>query len=129
MQNYYPFNQNQINNPYKVQPNILPPQQVIQVNGKASVESIQIAPNSSVLLLDNTAPIVWLCVSDGVGRVTATPYDIFEHKDESEVAMNDIETRLSNIEKTLSEMRSGKYDKSNVTKPNTKTNDNKPKSN
>ena len=67
----YPFFNNQ--------QQILPQQQIIQVNGKASVDSIQLAPNSSILVLDTTAPIVWMCVSDGVGRVTSTPYDISVH--------------------------------------------------
>ena len=63
--------------------NILPPQQVIQVNGKASVDTIRLAPNSSVLVMDTSAPRVWLCVSDGVGRVSAVPYQILEEKEET----------------------------------------------
>lgn len=76
----------------------LPQQQVIQVNGKASVDTIQLAPNSSVLVMDTSAPIVWLCVSDGVGRVTATPYDITEHKDAPPVDMRKIEERVAALE-------------------------------
>ena len=38
--------------------NVLPPQQVIQVNGKASIDSIQLAPNSSLLAMDISAPLV-----------------------------------------------------------------------
>ena len=76
----------------------LPQQQVIQVNGKASVDTIQLAPNSSVLVMDTSAPIVWLCVSDGVGRVTSTPYDITEHKDAPPVDMRKIEERVAALE-------------------------------
>ena len=75
--------------------NVLPPQQIIQVNGKTSVDTIQLAPNSSLLAMDTTAPIVWMCVSDGIGNVTSTPYDIVIHKEAPQV---DIEQRLSNIE-------------------------------
>lgn len=73
-------------------------EQVTQVNGRASVEQIQLAPNSSKLVMDTTAPIVWLCVSDGVGRVTATPYDITEHKDAPPVDVAGIEQRLATVE-------------------------------
>lgn len=82
----------------------LPQQQIIQVNGKASVDTIQLAPNSSVLLMDTTAPIVWMCVSDGVGKVSATAYDITPHKDKPPIDVENIEQRISNIEKIVSEM-------------------------
>lgn len=97
---------------------ILPQQQILQVNGKASVDTIQLAPNSSILVMDNTAPIVWMCISDGVGKVTATPYDVFPHKDEPTVS---IEQRLTNIENTIAEMerRNEKpYDSKSKPKPN-----------
>ena len=90
----------------------LPQQQIIQVNGKASVDMMQLAPNSSVLAMDNTAPIVWMCVSDGVGKVTATPYDIMVHKEEPQPDMKSIEERLVAIESTIAEMER-RNDKSN----------------
>jgi len=82
----------------------LPQQQIIQVNGKASVDTIQLAPNSSVLLMDTTAPIVWMCVSDGVGKVNSVPYDITVHKDKPPIDVESIEQRISKVEKIISEM-------------------------
>ena len=82
----------------------LPQQQIIQVNGKASVDTIQLAPNSSVLLMDTTAHIVLMCLSDGVGKVSSTPYDITVHKDKPPIDVENIEQRISNIEKIISEM-------------------------
>ena len=101
------YNPYQYYNPYGVtQPNtnVLPPQQVIQVNGKASVDSIQLAPNSSVLVMDISAPMVWLCISDGVGKVTATGYDIKPHEDPPAVNTNDLEQRIKNIEDFILEL-------------------------
>ena len=53
MYNYY--------NPY-AQPTPTPyginRQEVVRVNGKNGAEAYQMAPNSSILLLDETAPIV-----------------------------------------------------------------------
>ena len=100
-------------NPYFHQ---LPQQQIIQVNGKASVDTIQLAPNSSVLVMDTSAPIVWMCVSDGVGRVTSTPYDISVHK---EVDKPDLEQRLMALETMVADMEGKINGKSNAnrTKP------------
>ena len=97
--------------------NVLPPQQIIQVNGKASVDTIQLAPNSSLLAMDTTAPIVWMCVSDGIGNVTSTPYDIVIHKETPQV---DVEQRLSNIENTLKQMEERLNEQSNVSKSKSK---------
>lgn len=95
-------------NPYQnyfaphIQPNMLPQQQVIQVNGKSSVDTIQLAPNSSVLVMDTSAPLVWLCVSDGVGKVTSTPYDITLHMDSPPLDISGIESRLAALERVVS---------------------------
>ena len=103
---------------------ILPAQQIIQVNGKASVDTIQLAPNSSILVMDTSAPIVWMCVSDGIGKVTATPYDITIHKDAPPIDVSTIEQRLSEVERTLTKME-GKLNeyKSNAGKSKSKSND------
>ena len=104
------FNPYQLNYGFYPNQNSLPQQQIIQVNGKASVDTMQLAPNSSLLAMDSTAPIVWMCVSDGIGKVTATPYDIAPHKDEPKPDISSIEQRLTAIESTLAEMEK-KHDK------------------
>lgn len=93
-------------------PNMLPAQQVIQVNGKSSVEALRMAPNSSVLVMDTTAPLVWLCTTDGIGSLTATPYEITPHK---EVRPEDVfEQRLAALEQRLMEVLNGKPDDGNA---------------
>ena len=82
--------------------NMLPAQQVIKVNGKQSIDTMQMAPNSSVLVMDTSAPVVWMCISDGVGRVTATPYDITPHKDTP--APDSVEARLAAVEAAIKRM-------------------------
>ena len=124
---------NPYQNPYGIYPqnsfpqnafpqNVLPQQQILQVNGKASVDTMQLAPNSSLLAMDTTAPIVWMCVSDGVGKVTATPYDIVVHKEIPPVDMNSVEQRVSNIEKIIAEMEERINVKSNVGRLKSKSN-------
>ena len=93
-------------NPYypQYQQPSIPQQQVLQANGKASIDAMRMPPNSSVLVMDTTAPIVWLCASDSLGNVTSTPYDIKAHRSESEAKNSDIEQRLSALENTVKEL-------------------------
>jgi hypothetical protein len=94
--------------PAQQQANVLPAQQVIQVAGRQSIDTLQMSPNSSVLIMDTSAPIVWLCVSDGLGKVTATAYDITVHQDTPpfDVAgfAGDVEKRLQALEKRFVEV-------------------------
>lgn len=85
-------------NPYQQQfsnfpqtQNMLPQQQILQSNGKPTFDAYKLAPNSSVLVVDSTAPIVWKCVADGLGNVTMEAFDITPHKDEPK--MNDAEVK------------------------------------
>ena len=79
--------------------NMLPQQQILQANGKESISQLRMYPNSSVLVADTTAPIIWKCVSDGIGNVTATAFDITPHKDEAQVEKETIMERLDRLEK------------------------------
>lgn len=85
--------------------NVLPQQQILQANGKTSIDALRMSPNSSVLIADQTKPIIWKCVSDSLGNVTATPFDISPHKDEAQVEkeqtvekLNEIVERLNRLE-------------------------------
>ena len=91
---------------YFQQPDFLPAQQVKTAAGRASIDKLRMAPDSSVLIMDTTAPIVWLCVSDGLGNVTSEPYDISPHKEEQ--PQSDLEKRLAAIEEQLMEVLNGK---------------------
>ena len=107
-------------NPYASN-NILPPQQILQANGKQSIDALRMCPNSSVLIADNTAPIVWRCVSDGLGNVTAEPFDIIPHKTQEQIEKDNLAMSIQNIEKRLSELE-GRYEQSTI-KQYTESND------
>ena len=94
----YPYQNNQY-----LQNLMLPQQQqeVVKVNGKNGVNAFQLAPNSSALLLDTTASIVWLVQTDGAGYKTSTPYDITPHIPEEEVQFKTLEERISKLEETI----------------------------
>lgn len=106
------YNPYQFQNPYPNYQNYFQNQpqqeQVTQVNGRASVEQIKLAPNSSKLVMDTSAPIVWLCVSDGVGRVTATPYDIVEHREAPQVDVSGMEARVTRLEQIIEGLERGR---------------------
>ena len=100
----------------------LPPQQILQANGKASIDAIRMSPNSSVLIADTTEPIVWKCVSDGLGNVTAEAFDISHHKTAEEVEkettsnlLNDINERMKRLEKNYESFINRNNESSNKT--------------
>lgn len=85
-------------------------QEIVHVNGENGARAYQLAPNSNILLLDDTAPIVWLCQTDGAGYKTVTPYTITPYQPEPVPDMKSLESRISKLE----EMLNAKSDSSNA---------------
>lgn len=73
-------------------------QQIIRVSGENGARAFQMAPNSSCLLLDETAPIIFACVTDGAGYKTVTPYTIEKYEPAPVPDLNDIMARLEKLE-------------------------------
>ena len=92
-------------------------QEVVRVNGKNGAEAFQLPPNSSILLLDETAPIVWLKITDGAGYPTITPYDINPHQTETvqqkEIDIKPLEQRISKLQEIVKDVQS-QFNESNV---------------
>lgn len=65
------YNGNMYNSPYLYN-TTLQRQEVIRVNGRNGAEAYQMAPNSSILLLDETAPIVWLKTTDATSILSTS---------------------------------------------------------
>ena len=76
----------------------LPQQQVTRVSGQNGAQAYALPPNSSALLLDDTAPIVWLKTTDGAGYPTLTPYDIIPHQTPAPVDASSLEARIKKLE-------------------------------
>lgn len=100
--NNYPYGaygvQNrQFDNPYMQR------QEIIRVNGKNGAEALNLAPNSSVLLLDENDPIVWLKVTDGAGYPSLTAYSIAPYKEKPPVDLNGLEARITKLEERINE--------------------------
>ena len=77
--------------------------EVIQVNGENGARSFVMAPNSSALLMDTTAPIIWLCQSDGAGYHTQTPFRIEQFKPDPPVDVHALQDRIARLEAKLNE--------------------------
>ena len=77
--------------------------EVVRVRGRNGAEMFPMAPNSSVVLMDETAPRIWLKVTDGAGYVTLTPYKILPDEEEHKVSLDDICARLEKLEEAIYE--------------------------
>ena len=73
-------------------------QSIVQVSGENGARAYQMMPNSSVILLDNSAPLIWVCVTDGAGYKTVTPYKIEQYVPPEPVDMQDVLARLERLE-------------------------------
>ena len=76
-------------------------QQIIKVNGENGARTYQMMPNSSVLLLDENNPIVWLAQTDGAGYKTVTPYTITPYTPPEAPDFNNISSRLKRLEEII----------------------------
>ena len=103
--NYYPtLYGNMFPNSYGNPQPLTPKMEIIKVSGKNGAEAFQLAPNSSVLLLDETSPIIWFKTTDGAGYPTITPYTITPYTEPTPT--NDLlilEHRITKIEERLNE--------------------------
>lgn len=109
----YDFNPYQQYNPYlnmyqnQAQPQMqqLPKQEVVKVNGEGGARAYPLGANSSILMLDETQPILWLKVTDGASYPTITPYMISPYKSpeatQKEELYASIENRLAKLEQKV----------------------------
>ena len=89
----------------------------MQTNGRPTFDAFKIAPNSSILIADTTAPIVWKCTTDGLGNVTSEAFDITPHKDEPQLDQGAVTTILSEMNERITKLEEN-YAKSNTRKSN-----------
>ena len=77
--------------------------EIIRVNGENGAQAFQMAPNSSALLLDETAPIVWFVQTDGAGYKTSKPFSISPYQPQPPVDINALEVRIKRLEAMIHE--------------------------
>ena len=102
-------------------------QEIIKVNGRNGAEAYQLMPNSSALLLDETAPIVWLVQTDGAGYKTLSAFDLTPHEEvNTNNVLKSLDERLTKIEELISRgMKHGNESNTRTTQQNSNTNSSK----
>lgn len=79
-------------------------QEIIKVNGEAGARAYQLPPNSSILLLDESQPLIWLKITDGAGYPTLTSYKIEPYTPETaQTKTNELEIRIKRLEDIINE--------------------------
>lgn len=79
----------------------LPRYEILRISGRRGGESLAMAPASSVLALDETAPLVWCIQTDSAGVKTLTPYSITLYAEPVPVSMDELSARLQRLEEML----------------------------
>lgn len=98
-------------------------QKIIRLNGRAGAETLQLAPNSETLALDENEPVLWVIQTDGAGYKTITPFDISPHVEKAQAEMQELNSRVAGIEQAITalaasmeELKNGKSNLRNVKK-------------
>lgn len=94
--------------PYQTQYNTLrqdfsPKQEIIRVNGENGAKAFNLPPNSSILLLDESQPIIWVKMTDGAGYPTIKAYNITPTETQSQTDVLNLEARIKKLEDIINE--------------------------
>ena len=121
MNNYFqnPFNtympyQNNFNNPFQQN---APHEEITRVNGREGANAYQMGANSSKLMLDETAPILWLAQTDGAGYKTLSAFDITPHQQPKQIDLSSIEKRIERLEQMYGQSSARQAEPETATKP------------
>ena len=82
-------------------PQPAPQMQVVRVKGRPGADAFAMGPNCSALLLDESGTLVWLCVTDGAGYKTISPYDITPHQAAQAPDIGSLEDRIKRLEEIV----------------------------
>lgn len=73
-------------------------QQIVKVNGVNGANAYPLLPNCSALLLDETAPRIFLKQTDGAGYPSITAYKLEPYVEEKQPDISEILTRIKKLE-------------------------------
>lgn len=76
-------------------------QQIIKVNGLNGAQAYNLMPNSSALLLDETAPRLFLKTTDGAGYPTIASYKLEPYVEEKQPDIGELVARIKRLEETI----------------------------
>lgn len=87
------------NNPY--QPQLR--QEIAKVSGENGAKAFQLPARSSILLLDENEPIIWLKQTDDAGYPSLTAYSITPYVPEQKPDTTNLEKRIERLEALINE--------------------------
>lgn len=92
-------------NQYSQQPQQMQKYELVHVKGQGGANTLvnQMAPNSGVIAMDDTAALVWLCQVDGAGCRTTQPFDISPHMEAPAVDVQSLEERIARLEAAIND--------------------------
>lgn len=102
---YYPT----VPNVFPTQSNVMPPEQIQYVNGRPSVESYQMGPNSSVILMDSERARFYVKKTDASGTSTIKAYDFTEADDDKPIEY----VTKAEFEKFKASVKGGRHESTN----------------
>ena len=99
--------------------NMLMPQHIPTVNGREGAEVYRLAPDSNVILLDQSGKLIWIVATDSAGYRNIHGYTITPYTPPEPPDFNMLMNRMSRME----EMLSGLVSANNIAgaKPNADT--------
>ena len=78
-----------------------PQQNIIKVHGLEGAQAFSMAPNSNVLLLDETNPIIYIKSTDGAGYPTVKAFTITPYQEKPQPDFQSLEARISKLEEMM----------------------------
>ena len=79
--------------------------QVITVSGHNGASAFEMAPNSSVFLMDESGSMVWLAKTDGAGYKSMMPFDLVPHQDAPAPDYSALDARITKLEEAMKNER------------------------
>ena len=113
-----PYNPYSFNSMY---PQTLPQQniisgQILQANGRESVNAVRMNPNSSAIICDSMLPVIYKCVSDSLGNVSISEFDVSPRKKEEETKQEQSNLIIADLVRRIERLENesnSKWSKSN----------------
>lgn len=106
------LNNNGFNNPFTMGTynanNGLQRYHIDRVNGADDVNKFQMLPNSETILLDTTAPLVWLVQTDNFGNKNVAPFTITPYTPPKPIDVNDLLAEIQSLKEEIANVKSGK---------------------
>lgn len=90
-------------------------QEITEVYGAQGAQAYQMAPNSSVILLDASDPIAYIKKTDGAGSASILAYKLVPYQNES--STSDLEKRVKKLEEIINESYTVNASEFNKRKP------------